>query len=736
MGAFISSDCKSAYTVAKDGAVFTWISDNSENKSFSNNSLTLNSEQEGSKQTLQKHAKWSLKSREFLWDPHTSVASVGFHKISNLLVIGFNNGVFGLYEMPGVVNIHRLSVSVNAINTVSINASGEWLVLGSAALGQLLVWEWKSETYVLKQQGHTYGLNALDFSSDGQFICSGGEDGKVKLWSAVSGFCVVTFSEHLAPVTGIKFVGKGAGKAVLSCSLDGTVRARDLLRYRNFRTLTTATPVQFTSVTSDPSGEIVCAGALDPFQIFVWSLQTGRLLEVLSGHEGPIACMDFSPSGPFLASGSWDGTLKIWDVYKNSCEDTFEHGCDVLAVTFRPDGKELCTAATNGQLCIWDVESGTQISAIEGKKDISGGRRNNDVRTAQSSVQSKHFTSVAYSSDGLFVIAGGLSKYTCIYNVASAVLVKKFQLSHNKSLDGMQEMLRSDRLVDGVNLDSLAAGDSDGEQRTAAALLPGAGKTSTGERTTRPEILTSCVRFSPTGREWAAASTQGLQVFALDEAMLFAPVGLDLQATPQAVAAAVNRQQYGAAVAMALQLSLSEQQTLKMAVDAVPVSAIPLAVQALERTAVTELLRFLSIELAQSRHVEFYLTWCWEVLRRYGAAMLLDARGSCQASLSHRQALRSLLRAMAAHEKESMRMCEDNRYSLLFLCSQLREEQDPPASEGDGDVAATDEEERSGTEDQLIVVKGQKRHDSATTEQSEETVSKKKKKKRAGSPVE
>ena len=55
-------------------------------------------------------------------------------------------------------------------------------------------------------------------------------------------------------------------------------------------------------------------------------------------------------------TGSWDGTLKLWDVYKNTCIETMEHGCDVLAVAFRPDGKEICAAATSGNLHIWDVE--------------------------------------------------------------------------------------------------------------------------------------------------------------------------------------------------------------------------------------------------------------------------------------------------------------------------------------------------------------------------------------------
>lgn len=292
--------------------------------------------------------KWVLANREFLWDHNYYVTSTAFHKKSNLLVVGFNNGVFSLYELPNCVSIQRISISNASITTVGINNTGEWLVLGSASLSQLLIWEWKSESYILKQQGHLYGMNGVDFSSDGMFIATAGEDAKVKIWSAVSGFCVVTLTEHIAPVTGVKFVGKGTAKAILSCSLDGTVRAHDLLRYKNFRTLTTATPVQFTSVASDSSGEVVCAGSLDPFQIYVWSLQSGHLLEVLAGHEGPIACMEFTAYGGLLLSGSWDGTLKVWDVYKNECVDTMEHGCDVLSVSVRPDGKEVCTCATNG----------------------------------------------------------------------------------------------------------------------------------------------------------------------------------------------------------------------------------------------------------------------------------------------------------------------------------------------------------------------------------------------------
>jgi periodic tryptophan protein 2 len=546
VGCYFGKDQDLAFSIARDGAVFTWayeqldanalvayqgkqrrlISNNKKTAKQRKSQYAQNSD-EGSeddsdadheqRQALSNTGTWKLKEKEFLWEPNTTVTSTAFNKLTGMLVIGFNKGVFGIYEMPGCVNIHKLSVSHYSLNAAAINTSGEWLALGSSRLGQLLIWEWQSETYVLKQQGHLYGLNAVDYSSDGQFIATGGEDAKVKIWSASSGFCTVTFSEHVAPVTGVKFVGKGNAKALLSCSLDGSVRAHDLLRYRNFKTLTAATPVQFTCLAADVSGEIVCAGAMDPFQIYVWALQTGTLLDVLSGHEGPIACVDFSQTGSLLASGSWDGTLKIWDVYKNECVDTFEHGCDVLGVSFRADGKEVVSCATNGLLYVWDVENGSQLCTIEGKNDISGGRLTTDVVTADNSSRSKHFTTLSYSPDGRFILAGGHSKYVCIYNIASQSLVKKYQLSHNRSLEGILDQLRSDRLVDGISLDNLGHGSDDDfsdNEHKAVSLLPGSNKQRAGDgaRTTRPQILTSALRFAPTGREWGVASTQGLQV--------------------------------------------------------------------------------------------------------------------------------------------------------------------------------------------------------------------------------
>lgn len=89
---------------------------------------------------------------------------------------------------------------------------------------------------------------------------------------------------------------------MFSSSLDGSVRAFDLIRYRNYRTLVPPTHTQLASLAIDGSGEIVAAGSLDTYEIFVWSAQTGKLLDVLSGHQGPVASLAFCPTRPLLAS--------------------------------------------------------------------------------------------------------------------------------------------------------------------------------------------------------------------------------------------------------------------------------------------------------------------------------------------------------------------------------------------------------------------------------------------------
>ena len=107
-------------------------------------------------------------------------------------------------------------------------------------------------------------------------------------------------------------------------------------------------------------------------QIMVWSLRTGRLLDVLSGHEGPVYGLSFSPTAALLASSSWDRTVRTWDVFEaKGAVEPFQHTHDVLTVAYRPDGKQLCSSTLDGQLFFWEPHDGICQGSIEGRRDIA-----------------------------------------------------------------------------------------------------------------------------------------------------------------------------------------------------------------------------------------------------------------------------------------------------------------------------------------------------------------------------
>jgi len=603
------------YTVSRDGAVFTWREKHdAQSDDDSDAPMQVDTTADLGRAIAQ--TRWGIAERHYFNHANTKVVCCTFHAPSNLLIVGFSSGVFGLWEMPGFSNLHTLSVSQERITSVAVNRTGEWLAFGASKLGQLLVWEWQSESYVLKQQGHFFDMNALSYSSDAQHIATGGDDGKVKVWNTTSGFCFVTFTEHTAAVSCVDFAKQG--QVLFTASLDGTVRAYDLVRYRNFRTFTSPSPVQFTSLAVDPSGEVVAAGSTDTFEIFIWSVQTGKLLDILAGHEGPVSALAFSPTGNQLASASWDKTVRIWNPFNRTrVVEPFQLTADALSVAFRPDGKELAASTLDGQLWFWDVVEGRQTNIIEGRKDISGGRKADDRVAASNNSSTKSFSSIAYTADGACLIGGGNSKYVVLYDVRAGVMVRKFQISDNLSLDGTQEMLDSRRMTDGGPLDLVdERGDESDLEDRLDRTLPGVGRGDLSKRRYRREARTSCVRFSPTGRAWAAASTEGLLIYSLDESVAFDPFDLDVELTPQSVLATLAKREHVKALVMAFRLG--ERPLIRRAYEAVPPSEVTLVARQMPRVYLPQLLRLVGEHLERGPHAEFALIWATSALVAHG----------------------------------------------------------------------------------------------------------------------
>ena len=101
------------------------------------------------------------------------------------------------------------------------------------------------------------------------------------------------------------------------------------------------------------------------------------------------------------------------------------------------------------------------MSSIAGKKDLRIGRGEADKISAKTKSESQAFKSLCYSADGCSILAGGSSKFICIYNVQEQILLKKFEITQNRSFDCMDEIINRRKMTEFGNL-ALVEDRSDG----------------------------------------------------------------------------------------------------------------------------------------------------------------------------------------------------------------------------------------------------------------------------------
>ena len=105
-----------------------------------------------------------------------------------------------------------------------------------------------------------------------------------------------------------------------------------------------------------PDGQTLASGSFDR-TVRLWDVATGTLKsELTAGPTDGVSSLSFSPDGETLASASSDGTVRLWDIENGTLEVKLPvHTNLALSVSFSPDGSTLASASLDGTVRFWDV---------------------------------------------------------------------------------------------------------------------------------------------------------------------------------------------------------------------------------------------------------------------------------------------------------------------------------------------------------------------------------------------
>jgi WD40 repeat protein len=295
------------------------------------------------------------------------------------------------------------------------------------------------------------GVGHVAWSFDGQYLAGCGWM-TVKVWNLATRKELFSFKGHTAALRSVAF--SPDGDRLVSTANDNTVRIWDLKTGSWGQEGTTLVGSPLAAVIFSPDGRYVSACSDKLVQ--VWDLHSHSPMPVfrLDGHTASVVCAAFSLDGQHLASGSFDGEVKVWDFASAREKTTLPLGGRVYSLAFSPDGRRLAAVSAGGPagcvLKIWDLQTresfalpGQAISLAfsrDGRKLVGGGEDIIVWDTANwqpiLTLPGASITSVALSSNGKLVAGASYDRSIKIWDAESGQLLFTLE-GHTSEVRGL-----------------------------------------------------------------------------------------------------------------------------------------------------------------------------------------------------------------------------------------------------------------------------------------------------------
>lgn len=154
-------------------------------------------------------------------------------------------------------------------------------------------------------EGHTSGIKQILFTPNDRQLISCSDDKTLRFWDSSSG-TEIRKLDLSGPIGGMELSKDGN---IITVAHGQSVSFINANSYEKIKEVAIPTTVFSASLIKDNS-IFVCGG--DDLKLYKYNYETGTEIESFKGHFGPVHCVRFSPDGELYASGSEDGTLRLW----------------------------------------------------------------------------------------------------------------------------------------------------------------------------------------------------------------------------------------------------------------------------------------------------------------------------------------------------------------------------------------------------------------------------------------
>jgi WD40 repeat protein len=217
-------------------------------------------------------------------------------------------------------------------------------------------------TLVQTLRGQGVETHRIVFSPDDNWVAIGYRDGLVALWKIGSRDVWKMYRGHNGLITGIGFGERDDW--LVAASTRGGVIVWDKNSGKIRNRLGTGLGGILSLAVSQDGTKMAAAG---PAAILSWDPKTGKESPQIESHKGPVCAIAVCEKRNLLFTGSWDGTLKVWDRAKRHCLRTLRvDGTRICAVGLHQAEGTLVSVVKSGTVDMWNSETFAKNGQISG----------------------------------------------------------------------------------------------------------------------------------------------------------------------------------------------------------------------------------------------------------------------------------------------------------------------------------------------------------------------------------